>query len=55
MYGNPDSYSDWAKHFERRRARRARIKRAFHIAAAITMVVVGSSTLVLVACAPVVS
>ena len=53
MYGKPGSYSDWARHFERRRERENKWKRRGGIALALLMAGAGVTLLGFVACAPV--
>ena len=52
MYGFPNSYSDWARHFEQQRVRRERIKRRLGLACAAFMILTGITLLTVVSCAP---
>lgn len=52
MYGTPNSYSDWARHFEKKRERQERVKRIAAVVASLAMVGTGIAVLVVASCAP---
>lgn len=54
MYGTPNSYSDWARHFEKKRERSERRKRIAAVGASLLMVATGLTVLTVACCAPLV-